>query len=54
MQETIKSIEVQKLISSIKAGLKDIEEGKTKPIETLWDELDELLGKYLKSKRKNR
>ncbi len=39
MSEALKQIEAQRLLSSISKGLDDIKEGKTKPIDKLWDEL---------------
>lgn len=41
MKETLKKLESKEIVSSIQNGLKDIKEGKTKSIETLWNELDD-------------
>lgn len=39
MKEALKEIEAQKVLSSIRNGLKDAQEGKTHAIDTLWDRL---------------
>lgn len=39
MNEALKTIEAQNLLTSIKNGLDDVKNGKTKPIDTLWDNL---------------
>ena len=39
MKEALKEIEAQKILSSIQKGLKDVQEGKTHSIDTLWDKL---------------
>lgn len=41
MSEALKLIEANEILSSIKNGLKDIENSKTHPIEELWDKLDD-------------
>ena len=41
MKETIKQLEAKEIITSIKKGLNDIDNNKTKNIETLWDEIDD-------------
>ncbi|MBL6970208.1 MAG: type II toxin-antitoxin system Phd/YefM family antitoxin [Campylobacterales bacterium] len=39
MSEALKRLEAQQIMTSIQAGLDDVQKGKTKPIDTLWDEL---------------
>jgi len=39
MSEALKKIESEKILSSIKKGLDDVQKGNTKPIDKLWDEL---------------
>lgn len=39
MKEALKKVEAQKILASIQKGLDDVEKGKTKPIDKLWDEL---------------
>ena len=39
MKEALKQIEVKKILDSIQSGLDDIKNGKTNPIDKLWDEL---------------
>lgn len=39
MREELKEIEAKKILESIDAGLKDVQEGKTHSIDKLWDEL---------------
>jgi PHD/YefM family antitoxin component YafN of YafNO toxin-antitoxin module len=39
MKEALKEIEATQMMTSIKSGLKDIQEGKTHAIDTLWDKL---------------
>jgi PHD/YefM family antitoxin component YafN of YafNO toxin-antitoxin module len=39
MKEALKEVEAQKILASIQKGLDDVENGKTKPIDKLWDEL---------------
>lgn len=39
MKEALKEVEAQKILTSIQKGLDDVENGKTKPIDKLWDEL---------------
>ena len=39
MKEALKELEAKKILQSIKLGLEDIQNGKTHPIEKLWDEL---------------
>ncbi len=39
MKEALKQIEAKKIIDSIQSGLDDIKNGKTNPIDKLWDEL---------------
>lgn len=39
MKEALKEVEAKKILKSIDAGLKDVEEGKTNSIDKLWDEL---------------
>ena len=39
MKEALKEIEAQKILASIQKGLKDVQEGKTHSIDTLWDKL---------------
>ena len=39
MKEALKEVEAKKILKSINAGLKDVEEGKTNSIDKLWDEL---------------
>lgn len=39
MKEALKEIEAQKILTSIKRGLKEVEEDKTHSIDKLWDEL---------------
>lgn len=41
MSEALKKVEAQQLLLSIDKGLEDLKQGKTKPIEKLWDELDD-------------
>lgn len=40
MQKALKKVEAEQIIASIKAGINDIKLGNTKPIDTLWNELD--------------
>jgi PHD/YefM family antitoxin component YafN of YafNO toxin-antitoxin module len=40
MSEALKKVEADKIITSIKTGLDDVKKGHTKPISTLWNELD--------------
>ena len=39
MKEALKHIEAKKILNSIDTGLKEVKEGKTHSIDTLWDEL---------------
>ena len=39
MSEALKKVESEKILSSIKKGLDDVQKGNTKPIDKLWDEL---------------
>ena len=39
MSEALKKVESEKILSSIKKGLDDVQKGNTKPIDNLWDEL---------------
>lgn len=39
MKEALKQVEAKEILTSIKKGLKDVKEGKTNSIDTLWDEL---------------
>lgn len=39
MKEALKHIEAKKILTSIDRGLKEVKEGKTHSIDTLWDEL---------------
>ena len=39
MKEALTQIEAKKIIDSIQSGLDDIKNGKTNPIDKLWDEL---------------
>lgn len=41
MSEALKEQESRQFLSSIDKGLSDVKEGKTRPIENLWDELDD-------------
>ena len=41
MAEALKQVEARQFLSSIEKGLDDEKQGKTKPIENLWDELDD-------------
>ncbi|WP_292658175.1 type II toxin-antitoxin system Phd/YefM family antitoxin [Nitratifractor sp.] len=41
MCETLKRLEAKNLLDSIDKGLKDMKEGRTSPIDTLWDRLDD-------------
>lgn len=40
MSEALKYVEAQQIMTSIGKGLVDIKNGKTQPIEELWDKLD--------------
>lgn len=40
MSEAVKSVETDRLLSSISRGLKDVENSNTYPIDELWDRLD--------------
>lgn len=40
-KKSMKESEAFKIISSIKQGLDDTKQGKTRPIEELWDALDD-------------
>lgn len=40
MSEALKIVEAEQILKSIKAGLTDVKLGNTKPISTLWNELD--------------
>ena len=40
MKEALKKVESEQILTSIKAGLHDVKSGNTKPINTLWNELD--------------
>lgn len=40
MSEALKIVEAEKILKSIKTGLNDVKLGNTKPISTLWNELD--------------
>lgn len=39
MRERLKEIEAKEILSSIENGLKDVKDGKTHSIDTLWDEI---------------
>ena len=39
MKEALKQIEAKNILSSVQAGLKDLKEGKTHSIDSLWEEL---------------
>ena len=39
MKEALTQIEAKKILQSIQSGLDDIKNGKTNPIDKLWDEL---------------
>ena len=39
MKEALKEVESKKILQSIQSGLDDIKNGKTNPIDKLWDEL---------------
>ena len=39
MKEALKHIEAKKILNSIDRGLKEVKEGKTHSIDTLWDKL---------------
>lgn len=39
MQEAVKAIEAQKILESIQKGLDDVKRGRTRKIDTLWNEL---------------
>lgn len=41
MSEALKQVEAQQLLKSIDSGLEDIKLGRVKPIDKLWDELDD-------------
>ncbi len=41
MSEALKKFEAKQFLSSVNKGLDDVKQGKTKPIENLWDELDD-------------
>ena len=41
MCETIKKVEAQQLLASVEKGLDDVKQGRTRPIDTLWNELDD-------------
>jgi PHD/YefM family antitoxin component YafN of YafNO toxin-antitoxin module len=41
MNDALKQIERNQFISSVEKGLDDIKHHRTKPIDTLWDELDD-------------
>ena len=40
MSEALKKVEAEQILTSIKAGLNDVKLGNTKPIDTLWNKLD--------------
>ncbi len=40
-KKSLKEKEAFKILSSIKIGLGDIKKGKTRPIEELWDSIDD-------------
>lgn len=40
MCEALKKVEARQFLSSVEKGLDDIKNGKTRPIDTLWDELN--------------
>ena len=39
MKKALKEVESKKILQSIQSGLDDIKNGKTNPIDKLWDEL---------------
>lgn len=39
MKEALKQVESKNILQSIQSGLDDMKNGKTKPIDKLWDEL---------------
>ena len=39
IKEALKEVESKKILQSIQSGLDDIKNGKTNPIDKLWDEL---------------
>jgi PHD/YefM family antitoxin component YafN of YafNO toxin-antitoxin module len=41
MNEALKQLEANEVLYHIKNGLKDVKEGNTKAIDTLWNELDD-------------
>ena len=41
MCEALKRVEAQQLLTSVEKGLDDIKHGRTRPIDTLWNELDD-------------
>lgn len=41
MSEALKSAEAKKILSGIKKGFEDVKHGRVKPIDELWDELDD-------------
>jgi len=41
MKEALELMESQKILHSVKKGLDDIDQGKTQPIDKLWNELDD-------------
>lgn len=41
MKEALKEVEAKQILTSIKKGLKEVKEGKTHPLDTLWDQLDD-------------
>ena len=41
MAEALKKVEARDILSCVNKGLDDVKQGKTKPIEKLWDELDD-------------
>lgn len=40
MCEALKKVEAQQLLESVEKGLDDVKQGKTHPIDTLWNALD--------------
>lgn len=41
MKEALKEIEAKKILSSIQSGLDDVKNHRTRPINELWNELDD-------------
>ena len=41
MKEALKQVEAREILTSIKKGLKEVKEGKTHFIDTLWDQIDD-------------